>query len=162
MYSICNLFVSWFSQVWIISSLLREFPRSYLGPILLSPDIFVSLKDNSPMQITFGSSFWRSILKECKFNPHPLLIIQYTQLILYLVLIQNFFPILISSSSSPNHMLNEHCSSSSQSPSSNSPSVSLALPPVDWQRTVEHPEQTTTVCAWEKTWNKAIMRENLQ
>lgn len=26
-----------------------------------------------------------------------------------------------------------------------------ALPPVGWQRTVEHPAQMTTVCAWEKT-----------
>ena len=31
------------------------------------------------------------------------------------------------------------------------PSVSLALPPVGWQRTVEHPAQTTTVWACEKT-----------
>jgi hypothetical protein len=29
--------------------------------------------------------------------------------------------------------------------------VSLALPPVGWQRTVEQPAQTTTVWAWEKT-----------
>lgn len=27
------------------------------------------------------------------------------------------------------------------------PSVSLAFPPVGWQRTCEHPAQTTTVCA---------------
>ena len=31
------------------------------------------------------------------------------------------------------------------------PSVSLALPPVGWQRTVEQPAQMTTVCACEKT-----------
>lgn len=31
------------------------------------------------------------------------------------------------------------------------PSVSRALPPVGWQRTVEHPAQMTTVCACEKT-----------
>jgi hypothetical protein len=31
------------------------------------------------------------------------------------------------------------------------PSVKRALPPVGWQRTVEHPAQMTTVCAWEKT-----------
>jgi hypothetical protein len=31
------------------------------------------------------------------------------------------------------------------------PSVSLALPPVGWQRTVEQPAQTTTVSACEKT-----------
>ena len=31
------------------------------------------------------------------------------------------------------------------------PSVSLALPPVGWQRTVEHPAQIATVWAWEKT-----------
>lgn len=31
------------------------------------------------------------------------------------------------------------------------PSVSLALPPVGWQRTVEQPAQTTTVWACEKT-----------
>ena len=31
------------------------------------------------------------------------------------------------------------------------PSVSLALPPVGWQRTVVHPWQMTTVWAWEKT-----------
>lgn len=31
------------------------------------------------------------------------------------------------------------------------PSVSLAFPPVGWQRTVEQPAQMTTVCAWEKT-----------
>jgi len=31
------------------------------------------------------------------------------------------------------------------------PSVSLALPPVGWQRTVEQPAQITTVCACEKT-----------
>src|SRR5665213_508044 len=31
------------------------------------------------------------------------------------------------------------------------PSVSLALPPVGWQRTVEQPAQMTTVWAWEKT-----------
>jgi hypothetical protein len=31
------------------------------------------------------------------------------------------------------------------------PSVSLALPPVGWQRTVVHPWQITTVWAWEKT-----------
>lgn len=31
------------------------------------------------------------------------------------------------------------------------PSVSLAFPPVGWQRTVEQPAQITTVCAWEKT-----------
>lgn len=31
------------------------------------------------------------------------------------------------------------------------PSVSLALPPVGWQRTVEHPAQMTTVWACEKT-----------
>ncbi len=29
--------------------------------------------------------------------------------------------------------------------------MSLALPPVGWQRTVEHPAQITTVCACEKT-----------
>lgn len=29
--------------------------------------------------------------------------------------------------------------------------MSLALPPVGWQRTVEQPAQTTTVWAWEKT-----------
>lgn len=31
------------------------------------------------------------------------------------------------------------------------PSVRRALPPVGWQRTVEHPAQITTVCACEKT-----------
>src|SRR5436190_21198674 len=31
------------------------------------------------------------------------------------------------------------------------PSVNLALPPVGWQRTVEHPAQMTTVWACEKT-----------
>ncbi len=31
------------------------------------------------------------------------------------------------------------------------PSVSLALPPVGWQRTVVQPWQMTTVWAWEKT-----------
>jgi hypothetical protein len=31
------------------------------------------------------------------------------------------------------------------------PSVSLALPPVGWQSTVEQPAQITTVWAWEKT-----------
>lgn len=31
------------------------------------------------------------------------------------------------------------------------PSVSLALPPVGWQSTVEQPAQMTTVWAWEKT-----------
>ena len=31
------------------------------------------------------------------------------------------------------------------------PSVSLAFPPVGWQRTVEQPAQITTVCACEKT-----------
>ncbi|KAK1750216.1 hypothetical protein QBC47DRAFT_394197 [Echria macrotheca] len=31
------------------------------------------------------------------------------------------------------------------------PSVSRALPPVGWQRTVVHPWQITTVWAWEKT-----------
>lgn len=31
------------------------------------------------------------------------------------------------------------------------PSVSLALPPVGWQSTVEHPAQMTTVWACEKT-----------
>jgi hypothetical protein len=31
------------------------------------------------------------------------------------------------------------------------PSVSLALPPVGWQRTVAHEPQMTTVWAWEKT-----------
>jgi hypothetical protein len=31
------------------------------------------------------------------------------------------------------------------------PSVSLALPPVGWQRTVEQPAQMTTVWACEKT-----------
>lgn len=31
------------------------------------------------------------------------------------------------------------------------PSVSLALPPVGWHKTVEQPAQTTTVFAWEKT-----------
>jgi len=31
------------------------------------------------------------------------------------------------------------------------PSVSRALPPVGWQRTVVHPWQMTTVWAWEKT-----------
>ena len=36
-------------------------------------------------------------------------------------------------------LLNEH------------PSVSLAFPPVGWQRTVEQDAQMTTVCAWEKT-----------
>jgi len=29
--------------------------------------------------------------------------------------------------------------------------VRRAFPPVGWQRTVEHPAQMTTVCAWEKT-----------
>ena len=29
--------------------------------------------------------------------------------------------------------------------------MSLALPPVGWQRTVEQPAQMTTVWAWEKT-----------
>lgn len=29
--------------------------------------------------------------------------------------------------------------------------MSLAFPPVGWQRTVEQPAQMTTVCAWEKT-----------
>lgn len=29
--------------------------------------------------------------------------------------------------------------------------MSLALPPVGWQRTVVHPWQMTTVWAWEKT-----------
>ena len=36
-------------------------------------------------------------------------------------------------------LLNEH------------PSVSLALPPVGWQRTCEQPAQTTTLCACENT-----------
>jgi len=31
------------------------------------------------------------------------------------------------------------------------PSVSLAFPPVGWHSTLEHEEQTTTVCACEKT-----------
>jgi hypothetical protein len=31
------------------------------------------------------------------------------------------------------------------------PSVSLAFPPVGWQRTVEQPTHKTTVCAWLKT-----------
>ena len=31
------------------------------------------------------------------------------------------------------------------------PSVSLALPPVGWQRTLPHAAQSTTVCACEKT-----------
>ena len=31
------------------------------------------------------------------------------------------------------------------------PSVRRALPPVGWQRTVEHEPQRTTVWAWEKT-----------
>ena len=31
------------------------------------------------------------------------------------------------------------------------PSVNLALPPVGWHNTVEHPPQITTVCACEKT-----------
>ena len=33
----------------------------------------------------------------------------------------------------------------------NAPSVSLAFPPVGWQRTLPHAAQRTTVCACEKT-----------
>ncbi len=31
------------------------------------------------------------------------------------------------------------------------PSVNLALPPVGWHSTVEHPTHSTTVCAWLNT-----------
>ena len=33
----------------------------------------------------------------------------------------------------------------------NTPSVSLAFPPVGWHSTLVHEGQTTTVCAFEKT-----------
>ena len=38
------------------------------------------------------------------------------------------------------------------------PSVSLALPPVGWQSTVEQPLQMTTVCAWLKT---VVLRDGM-
>ena len=63
------------------------------GPILSTPDIIVSLKDESSMQITFGSSFWKSSLKKME--------IKYQIYMFILIPLDQKYPALLSSSTFP-------------------------------------------------------------